>query len=206
MIPKHQKLIAILVTIAFLSLLQASAMPLRAEPSSNSKETSVESSEQTPGFIEQVGYSHTSRKKSILPIILVGIGVAAIAAFIVLVVFKSINDITGAWIINLEWEGGVSGQTELQFIGKKKSGDVYLILKKVGTYTVDGKKVSWTVEGKDITTTFKGEFVEIGYMKGTMTNTNSASGTWYAILQDSTTSKVPGNPQVVLGIPSSSGK
>ncbi len=206
MISKHQKPIAMFVTITFLSLLLASTMPLRAEPSPGAKETSMESSEQTPEFIEQVGYSHTSRKKSILPIILVGVGVAAIAAFMVLVVFKAINDITGAWLINLDWDGGVSGSTELQFIGKKKSGDVYLLLKKVGTYTVDGKKVKWTVEGKNITTTFVGAFVEIGYMKGTMTNTNNASGTWTAILQDSTTSKVPGNPQAVPGMPSSSGK
>ena len=54
--------------------------------------------EQGPRFIEEEGDSgYLAKKKSILPIILIGVGVVAVAAVLFLVVLKTSYDIVGTW-------------------------------------------------------------------------------------------------------------
>ena len=101
MIKKQQKWIALLVTLTFMGLLQVSTMPMTA--ANAPEQISSANSEQAPNFIEEEGdSSYQSKKKSIMPVILIGVGVAAVAAVLFLVVLKTKYDITGAWTDHLE--------------------------------------------------------------------------------------------------------
>ena len=94
MIKKQQKWIAVLVTLAFMWLLQVSTMPLAA--ASTVEQISSANAEQGPDFVEAVGYKAApAAKKSILPIVLIGLGVVAVAAVLFLVVLKTKYDIIG---------------------------------------------------------------------------------------------------------------
>ena len=200
MIKKQQKWIAVLVTLTFMWLLQASTMPVAA--ASTTEQIASANAEQAPGFIEEEGdVSSPAKKKSILPIILIGVGVAAVAAVLFLVVLKTKYDIMGTWTVSYKWTGGTSGTTNMVFIGDRKSGDVKMLNVKFGTYTVDGKKVTWTVSFI-VTATYVGEFTDKTHMSGTMTNTLNASGTWTAVQTAAAATASPADPRSVVGLPS----
>lgn len=149
------------VILAFVTLLQASALPLRGRPAPATAETSVSSPEQGPGVIEEEGAPPAgAKKKSIVPLVLLGVGVAA-AVVLALVVLKSSYDITGSWAFVMT--GTSSGANNanwnpVTFSGDKKSGtfQVMSFYDGKGTYTVDGKNVTmrstfyadWTWTGK----------------------------------------------------------
>jgi len=186
MIKKQQKWIALFVTLTFMWLLQVSTMPLAA--ANSPEQIGSATAEQEPGFVEAIAHSAApAKKKSILPIILIGVGVVAVAAVLILVVFKSKYDIIGTWDITTDWESGSGGTITIEFVGDKKTGDANWVLSghsaKIGEYTVDGKDISFWL----LTSTFTGTFTDKTHMSGTMTGAGSTSGTWTAVKTSDTT-------------------
>ena len=140
MIKKQQKWIALLVTLTFVWLLQVSAMPLTA--SGTSEQVTSSHAEQGPNFVERAGAAGSpAAKKSILPYVLIGVGVVAVAAVLFLVVLKTNYDISGEWTMNYSWSGSPLNTYPITLSGDKKSGNAVLHTTS-GTYAVDGKKVT----------------------------------------------------------------
>jgi hypothetical protein len=185
MIKKRQKWIALFVALTFMWLLQVSTMPLAA--ASTTEQVSSASAEQEPDYLEAVGHKAVPAKKSIVPIILIGVGVVAVAAVLILVVFKTKYDIVGTWDLTTAWESGTGGVITNEFVGDKETGDVNLVLNgnsaKWGEYTVDGKDVTFWI----LTSTFTGKFTDKTHMSGTMVGAGSSTGTWTAVKTSDTT-------------------
>jgi hypothetical protein len=178
MIKKQQKWIALLVTLTFVWLLQVSTMPVAA--ASRTEQVSSANAEQAPGFIEQEGDSgYAAKKKSILPIVLIGVGVVAVAAVLFLVVLKTKYDITGDWDYKWRNSGDTNWTThELIFAGSKSSGTVTYFWgtnNVSGTYTVNGKKLaySWTYTTGG-TVSASGDFQTKDKVTGTWTATGTS--------------------------------
>lgn len=199
MIQKHKRFISLFVALSFLALLQISAMPLHADRAPDQGGAAISSPEQGPSYIEEEGASSPKGKKSIVPVILIGLGVAAVAAVLVLVVLKTKYDIVGKWTVNYDWKNSADGSTTMEFIGDKKSGDVHMLNTKFGTYTVDGKDVSWNISFI-VTANYVGKFTDKTHMSGTMTNTSGNSGTWTAVKQ-ATATGIVGDARAVVGLP-----
>jgi hypothetical protein len=183
MIKKQQKWIALLVTLTFVWLLQVSTMPVAA--ANAPEQVSSASSEQGPRVIEEEGDSgYHAKKKSIMPIVLIGVGVIAIAAVLVLVVFKTSYDIVGTWE---ETNTMMTGTTTITFSGNKSSGTLELSeYIDTGTYTVDGKTVHFEfhASGYDYNFVYDGQFDTKDKMSGTVKyyegSTVADQGTWSA--------------------------
>jgi len=183
MIKKQQKWIALLVVCTFMGLLQVSTMPVAA--ANAPEQISSANTEQGPNFIEEEdegGYQ--AKKKSILPIILIGVGVVAVAAVLFLVVLKTSYDITGTWQLTYTWDDGYTGSASITFNGDKKSGTFY-IGSYNGSYAVDGKNVVWTYTSG---TEYSGAFTDKETMSGTMMSWAGDPGTWSARKQSSSAS------------------
>ena len=195
MIKKQQKWIALLVTCTFIWLLQVSTMPVAAAGAP--EQISAASTEQAPDFIEEEddgGYQ--AKKSSILPIILIGVGVAAAAAVLFLVVLKTKYDITGEWLmIRTRTDISASPLSRyLTFTGDKKAGSVRIDFDNWGSsdpdggeYTVDDKAVSftqrWPAYPDDYEYQYVGNFTDKDTMSGTFhLNYPSVAeaGTWTA--------------------------
>jgi hypothetical protein len=174
MIKNQKKWIALLVTVTFVWLLQVSVMPLAAKGATE-KIVSAGSG-QGPDFIEHEGGSSSGGgKKSILPIILIGVGVAAVAAVLILVVFKTSYDITGEWKYSWKRTGNTNWDytdQKILFVGDKKQGTLTYMNLYQGTYTVDGKDMAmiFTIAGDwHISNT------------GTFADKNKITGSWIRI-------------------------
>jgi hypothetical protein len=178
MIKKQQKWIALLVTLTFMWLLQVSTMPLAA--ANTTEQVSSANSEQAPDFFEAVGHNASlAKKKSIVPIVLIGVGVVAVAAVLFLVVLKTKYDPVGTW------SGPVTSQTtnwtgQVTFSGDKKSGTIIYSNYYSGTYTVSGKDITYNYIYNDQTITFTGKFDSKDTMSGTWINVPNSylNGTW----------------------------
>jgi hypothetical protein len=156
MIKKQQKWIALLVIFTFLWLLQVSTMPLAAV--NTTEQVSSANTEQGPDFVEAIGHNASpAKKKSILPIVLIGVGVVAVAAVLFLVVLKTSYDITGEWTINYTCPGLSPASYPITFTGDKKAGTASMLAMN-GTYTVDGKNVTINTTGGTGRWEFIGEF------------------------------------------------
>jgi hypothetical protein len=203
MIKKQQKWIALLVTLTFMWLLQVSTMPVAA--ANTAEQVSSANNEQGPRFIEEEGYSgYQAKKKSILPIVLIGVSVVAVAAVLFLVVLKTKYDIVGNWDYSWKDTGDTSwvgtGQS-LVFSGdkKSKSGALTYYGSHPGTYSVDGKNVTFVFSyNANEKVTHTGQFDSKDKMSGTWVYTyNNAlqgiDGTWEAVR--ATTTAQSGNLQ-----------
>lgn len=187
MIKKHQKWIALTVVFAFLCLLQISAMPLRAARAPARSETTVSGADQGPDFFQKEGAPSGAKKKSIVPVLLIGLGVAAVAAVLVLAVFKTKYDPVG------NWTGEFASQTQnwkasVVFTGDKESGTVSYneppYSPQNGTYTVSDKEITWNFTwDTGQTITHIGKFDGKNTMSGTWKNENYSDmfGTWTLI-------------------------
>jgi hypothetical protein len=184
MIKKQQKWIALLVTLTFMGLLQVSTMPVAA--ANAPEQIASANAEQAPSFIEEEGDSSSpAKKKSILPVILIGVGVAAVAAVLFLVVLKTNYDIRGTWSVTATWIGHAQQPAfTLVFTGNKESGTFKEGI-ITGTYTADGKNVTWKYNifpisaagkfsGKDSMTGTLTASIP-GYTSGTFTATRTAA-------------------------------
>jgi hypothetical protein len=190
MIKKQQKWIALLVTLTFMWLLQVSVMPLAA--ANAPEQISSASTEQGPRFIEEEdngGYH--AKKSSIMPIILIGVGVVAVAAILFLVVLKTSYNIVGTWS---EADTIVSGTTTITFSGDKKSGTLSMLeYSDTGTYTVDSKTVHFesSTVGYSYLWVYDGQFDSKDKMSGTVKVYEGTAvtdeGTWSATRMATTT-------------------
>ncbi len=194
MIKKNQKVIALFAAVAFLSLLQVSAMPLGAEQSPDQAGASIASPEQAPNFIEEEGESSTHAKKSVLPIILGVVAAGAVIAVLALVVLKTKYDITGTWNFSIHFT--TTGYTDYSstwvFSGSKESGTFVETEGNStfsGSYTVTNKKnVSFTYNS--YTDKYVGKFDSKDKMSGTF-STSNYTGTWTASKKSSSTASLP---------------
>jgi hypothetical protein len=178
-----KRVIALFVAFAFLSLLAASTMPLRADQAAGQAGTAVSSPEQGPGFVEEEGYGSAPAKKSIVPIILIGVGVAALAAVLVLVVFKAKYDIAGSWSLHATYDDDdYVYDSIIVFTGDKKSGTTSDNWGGSGTYSVDGKNVTFTIHWpNDNTSTYTGSFDGKDKMNGRFHESVGFDGPWTAV-------------------------
>ena len=178
MIKKNQKWIALLVTLTFMWLLQVSTMPLNA--AGTNEPAAAASPDQGPRFVEKEdAAAPAAGKKSILPLVLIGVGVVAVAAVLFLVVLKTKYDITGSWNF-IFTHGSGSNPYTLTFSGTKGSGNYTTAGNPLlaGTYTVVDKDVTFTVNSYPAIQ-FKGQFTEKDKMSGTYVE-GSFSFTWTA--------------------------
>jgi hypothetical protein len=195
MIKKQQKWIALLVTLTFMWLLQVSNMPLAA--ANTAEQVSSAGNEQGPRFIEEEGNGgYLAKKKSILPIILIGVGVVAVAAVLILVVFKTKYDPLGAWAFKWRDMPTYDWTTEpMNFSGNRTSGTV-TYRTETGTFSLDGKKLTfqWTY-GTNNTITFTGEFQTKDQVTGTYTSSlHSAINGQFELNRAATTTALKNNP------------
>jgi hypothetical protein len=148
----HKKSIALLVVITFIWLLNVTAFPLQAQ--------------ENPGAVEKTGNPAVmTAKSSILPIVLIVIGVGALAAILFLVILKTSYDITGEWTLNYSWAGSSVSTYPITFTGDKTAGTAHTNLIS-GTYTVDGSKVTIYLNNGDSKWEFLGEFKSSIRMEG----------------------------------------
>jgi hypothetical protein len=185
MIKKQKKWIALLTALTFMWLLQVSTMPLAA--ANTTEQVGSASAEQGPDFVEAAGHKVApAPKKSILPYVLIGVGVVAVAAVLILVVFKTTYDIVGTWT---NTDTILTHTTDIVFKGDKKSGTLTLIhYIDTGTYTVSGKTVHFefrAIGGVNYNFVFDGQFDTKDKMSGTVkyyyNNAVDRTGTWSAI-------------------------
>jgi hypothetical protein len=201
MIKKYQKLIALIAVFTFISLLQVSSLPLRAEKAPAQEGIYVGNAEQGPRFIEEEGYSgYQAKKKSILPIVLIGVGVVAVAAVLFLVVLKTSYDIIGTWEMQITYL--TSGYTNSSysstwvFTGTKESGSFVendAGITYPGAYTVTDKKNIW-FKYTNYTDVFIGKFDSKDKMSGTF-STSTYNGTWIGTKTSSSTAALRPTPQ-----------
>jgi hypothetical protein len=187
MIKKQQKWIALFVALTFMWLMQVSTMPVAAAGST--EQVSSAAAEQGPDYYEAIAQKAApAKKKSILPWILIGVGVVAVTAVLFLFVLKTNYEIGGTWKVTYE-SGSVDTYT---FAGTKESGTYTTSVGLCkGTYAVDGKNVtitwtgwtggihiytaSWVLIGKfDSKTTISGTYTGVNFF-------GPFSGTWTAV-------------------------
>ena len=167
MIKKQKKRIALIVTLTFMWLLQVSTMSLAANETT--EQIGFASAEQGPDFVEAISHkADPAKKKSILPYILIGVGVVAVTAVLFLVVLKANYDITGTWTFIFTHEA--TTETNIfTFTGTKANGNFVHNLNPtfVGTYKVDGKNVTMTLTYYP-STQFSGQFTAKDTMTGAL--------------------------------------
>jgi hypothetical protein len=179
MIKNQQKWIALLVMVTFIWLLQVTTMPVAA--ANAPEQIGSARSEQGPRFIEEEGGGgFHAKKKSILPMVLIGVGVVAVAAVLVLVVFKTSYDIRGNWNVSRTSNGSTYDFT-VTFSGEKASGTFEANQSGsllTGTYTADNKNVVWTFASSS---KYSGTFSDKDTMSGAyLKYDGTTTGTWTA--------------------------
>ncbi len=187
---KQQKWIALFVALTFIWLMQVSTMPAAAAGTGG--QAGIENAEAGPDYLEAIGQKAApAKKKSMLPVILIGVAVLGVtAAVLFLVVLKTNYDIVGSWIVSFTMTG--SGPVSLSaavgpssvsviFTGTKKSGTVSGFGEDTGTYAVDGKNVTWVLSSVAADFMWTGKFDTKDTMSGTISwPSEGASGTWTA--------------------------
>jgi hypothetical protein len=181
MIKKQQKWIALLVVCTFMWLMQVSTMPVAA--AGTTEQISSASAEQGPDYYEAVSNKAApAKKKSMLPIILIGVAATAtIVAVLFLFVLKG-YDIIGSWSGQMTLTIGGSGTFtgHAVFSGKKKSGTLLFsdpgLTNAPGTFTVSGKDVNFTFTDYGQTVNFTGVFDTKDTMSGSWNNVTN--GNW----------------------------
>jgi len=192
----HKKAITLILIATFFYLIQITSMPLGAETSRTSGNETMNSAGNETGLIEQeapAGYA--KKKSSVLPIIIGVVAVGAVAAVLVLVVFKTKYDIVGTWN---ETNTVISGTTAIVFSGDKKSGTLTLQPTYIdtGTYTVSSKTVHFEFHATGYTYNwvYDGQFDSKDSMSGTVKyvpgSGTTSTGTWTATRKATTTSSI----------------
>jgi hypothetical protein len=185
-IENHKGMIALVAVFSFLYMVGISSMPLAAN---TQEQISSASMEQGPGYVEAVTQKVApAKKKSILPMLLIGVGVVAVAAVLILVVFKTKYDITGTWAAAIVQDQDQNRwEADFIFTGDKKSGTAEYRepgFHFPGTYAVNGKDVNIVIDfsgfNPPAVITFAGSFSAANSMSGTWVSTSGGSGTWSA--------------------------
>jgi len=178
-IKHHQRGIALAAAFAFFWLIQVGNFPLKAE-TDPSPQSSIGVQPEQPGSIEMTAASgqKSAKKSPLLPIIIGVVVVGAVAAVLILVVFKTKYDIRGSWNTVITWPWGGTDNPVITFSGDKDSGILTSTYDDTGTYTVDGKDVSWRFDW-DTTFVWTGKFTDKDTMSGTI-NWPPDTATWTA--------------------------
>jgi hypothetical protein len=189
MIKRFQKMIALCVTLTFLTLLPVYAQPSPAEPSLDQDNETTANADQVQNFIEkeqQIGYQ--ASPKNILPIIL---GIAAVVAgvfLLVILVSKDKYDITGSWDFHHNYI--TAGHTNFDSVWTFTTYDNYN--KVLGTYSMNVNGVittgQYTIVNKNevvfqndnVTEQYVGQFDSKTTMSGTFVQASGAQGNWTA--------------------------
>jgi len=189
MIKKYKKMIALGVTMTFLTLLPISSLPLPAKQALSQDKEEMGSAEQAQNFIEkeqQVGYQVT--QKNVLPIILGIAAVAAVVFILVMLVSKVKYDISGVWEFHNDYttEGSVDYDSVWTFT------PYYEYEKGIGSYArnINGTITTgqYTVVNKTevvfqddaVTEQYVGQFDSKTTMSGTFVIATGAKGNWTA--------------------------
>jgi hypothetical protein len=170
-----KKMIALTVMAAFFSVISVAAFPLQAQ--------------ELPGAVEKAGPTTVqSGGGSILPIVLIGVGVLAVAAVLIFVVFKTSYDIVGTW--TFVFTGSTTLTLSFTFTGTKESGTWVINTPVSNANTPAGTSASgpasrlavatptytYTVVGKNVTMAITG--VPQIAISGQFTAANTMTGTW----------------------------
>jgi hypothetical protein len=186
MIKKQQKWIALFVALTFIWLMQVSTMPVAA--AATAEQASVASAEQGPDYVEAVGHKVAPvKKKSILPLVLIGVGVVAVAAVLFLVVLKTKYDLRGTWSLTRSSEFyWITNPRTFVFAGTDKDSGTLSVtgFSDNGPWTADGKTVHFTMTTTgNYLWTFDGTFTDKDTLSGTLNYHDSGhdyNGTWSA--------------------------
>jgi hypothetical protein len=189
MIGKYKKIIALGVTIAFLTLLPIHSLPLPAEQAMSQDKEAMGSVEQAQNFIEkeqQTGYQVS--QKNALPIILGIVALTAVIFVIVMLVTKIKYDVTGVWEFHNDFTTG--GFADYDSIWTFTAYDDFD--KTMGTFerNVNDKITKGrfsVINKKDVifqdngdTEQYIGTFDSKTTMSGSFGTTSGASGKWTA--------------------------
>ena len=189
MIKKQQKWIALFVALTFIWLMQVSTMPAAA--AGTTEQVSSAGAEQGPDYYEAVSQkAAVAKKSSILPYVLIGVGVLAVTAVVLFLFVLNKYDIRGTW--TYKWRNSTDTNYTTQsitFAGERTSG-TSTYFGTNGTYTVKGKKLTatWTYSGTTIKVDIAGEFTDKDNVAGTWTATSGVHGDWLMIRVSSATS------------------
>jgi hypothetical protein len=161
---KQQRWVASFVALAVLWLMQVSVMPLPAAGAE--EQLQAAGSGDVSGAYEVAGQQASSGgKKSILPFVLIGVGVVAAAAVLYFFVLKTNYDITGGgWSMTYSYGYGTITYP-ITLTGDKKSGTAVLYTTN-GTYSVSGKKVTINTYQGNAKWEFIGEFTTKDRVEG----------------------------------------
>jgi len=189
-----RKIVSLAVMACFFGLVYLSALPVQAASAPAREETvsPVDSQTDLPGAVEKTGSTAPKKKGSpIIPIIIGVVAVGAIAAVLVLVVFKS-YDITGNWTMTELWDINDPDIFTITFSGDKKTGSCSSGVLATGTYSVDGKNVVFNLRVFSVlnwayTGTFKGK----DKLEGSVTFSEGGSASWSAVRTSGAASIIP---------------
>ena len=190
MMQRKKKMIALFVTIAFLTLLPVHSMPATAGQALDQEQGAAASAEQNRNSVEkemQVGYQ--AQPKRILPIILGIAAAAAVVFLLVILVSKEKYDITGQWDFRNDYttEGFDDFDSVWTFIANDdlyKQFGIYVREEKNGSstqgqYTVVNK-MEVVFQGDFLSEQYVGKFDSKTTMSGTFVLADGAEGTWTA--------------------------
>ena len=189
MIKRYKKMIALGVTVTFMTLLPIYSLPLPAEQALSQDKEEMGSADQAQNFIEkeqQVRYQAT--QKNVLPILL-GVAAVSVGVFLlVMLVSKVKYDITGVWEFHNDYttEGSVDYDSVWTFT------PYYEYEKGIGSYArnINGTIATgqYTVVNKTevvfqddaVTEQYVGQFDSKTTMSGTFVVDTGAKGNWTA--------------------------
>jgi hypothetical protein len=192
MIKKFKKMIALGVTMTFLTLLPVYSQPVSAEQALSQDKADAGNAEQSSNFIEkeqQVGYQASPKK--ILPVILAIVAVVAVVFILVILVSKEKYDITGNW--NFHNDYSTEGYADFDSVWTFTAGDDlykqfgYFVRNENGAetqgqYTVMNK-VEVVFHDDGMSEQYVGQFDSKTTMSGTFVLASGAEGTWTATKQ-----------------------
>ncbi len=170
MIKKQQKWIALFVALTFIWLMQVSTMPVAA--AGTAERASLANAEHGPEYFEAAGQKPApDKKKNILPYVLIGVGVVAVAAVLFLVVLKTNYDLRGTW--------SLTRSSEFYWIVNPRTFVFAGTSKDSGTLTVTGfaDNGPWSADGKTVRFTLTTSGSYLWTFDRTLTDKNTLSGT-----------------------------
>jgi hypothetical protein len=189
MIKRFKRMIALGVTMTFLTLLPFYSLPVQAEQAlERDKETAVNAEQTRNVFEKEMQMGYQASPKNILPVI---IGIAAVAAavfLLVMLVSKDKYDITGSWDFHNTFTSGNvanfdSVWTFTAFDDFDKVVGIYVRQETdqstQGRYTIVNKK-EVVFQDDWMTEQYVGQFDSKTTMSGTFVLVSGAQGTWTA--------------------------
>jgi hypothetical protein len=208
-----QKIVSMFVIFIFCTFLNLTAYPPQSqEKTDEQRDTHLSQTQEKPGVVEGEGTSGSpSGKHSILPIVLIGAGVVAVAALLFLVVLKKKAEptptpeqynIVGTWSVIDTFNENDIQTYPIVCTGTKDSGTFILPTtlepKDNGTYTVNGSNISFSfvpMPGNYFSWEVGGSFIDANNFSASYNFTTEFSriiyGTWRGTRTSSTTSALP---------------